>query len=104
MTPARADSSYQIVALLAARLPGTSRARLTAHVDGLNLTAAHTTGLLRYLESHPDAMISGAATGPAALRALLDVLATEHPVVQPRPLPRLRSTQTLGPVGRRRVR
>ena len=83
MTPNGGKSSGQITALLADRLPGASRARLTAHVDSLNLTAAHATGLLRHLKSHPDALTSGSATGPAALRALLDVLATEYPAVQP---------------------
>ena len=82
MTPDRGNSSVEIAALLAARLPSANRARLTAQVEALNLTAAHATGLLRHLQSHPDATASGAATGPAALRALLDVLAAEHPGVQ----------------------
>lgn len=82
MTSNRGNSSVEIAALLAARLPSANRARLTAQVEALNLTAAHATGLLRHLQSHPDATASGAATGPAALRALLDVLAAEHPGVQ----------------------
>jgi hypothetical protein len=77
------DSAAEIVALLAARLPGASLEHLTARVASLTLSAAHADGLLRHLQSHPDALTSGEATGPAALRALLDALAAEHPVVQP---------------------
>ncbi|MDT5133674.1 MAG: hypothetical protein QOE41_2985, partial [Mycobacterium sp.] len=43
---------------------------------------AHAAGLVQHLQSHPDALTSGEATGPSALRALLDVLAAEHPGVQ----------------------
>ena len=82
MSPDRGNSSVEIAALLAARLPGADRGRLSAQVEALNLTATHTDGLLKHLRLHPDALSSGAATGPAALRALLDVLAAEHPGVQ----------------------
>jgi hypothetical protein len=78
----RGNSAEDIAALLADRLPGADRGRLSAQVEALNLTAAHTGGLLRHLRSHPDALTSGAAAGPAALRALLDVLATQYPGVQ----------------------
>lgn len=82
VTPSTGNSSDEIAAHLAARLPGANRTRLTAQVEALKLTEAHARGLLRYLQAHPDATTSGEATGPAALRALVDVLATEHPVVQ----------------------
>jgi hypothetical protein len=55
---------------------------LTAQVTALTLLRAHAGGLLRHLQSHPDALTSGEATGPAALRALVDALVAEHPVVQ----------------------
>lgn len=80
--PNSGNSSDEIAELLAARLPGANRVRLTAQVEALSLSTAHATGLLRHLQSHPDATSSGAATGPAALRALLEVLAAEHSGVQ----------------------
>ena len=82
MTPDTGNTSDDIAALLAGRLPGADRGRLSAQIEALTLTAAHAMGLLAHLRSHPDALSSGAATGPAALRALLDVLAAEHPGVQ----------------------
>ena len=39
-------------------------------------------GSFNTCRSHPDALTSGEATGPSALRALLDALAAEHPGVQ----------------------
>lgn len=82
MTMETGNTAEDIAELLAARLPGADRRRLSIQVDALNLTAAHAAGLLAHLRSHPDALSSGAATGPAAVRALLDVLATDHPGVE----------------------
>ena len=48
----------------------------------MKLLPAHAGDLLEYLQAHPEALTSGAATGPSALRRLLDVLAAEHPGVQ----------------------
>lgn len=71
-----------IAAVLAPQLPDASLEHLTTRVAGLSLLPSHAAGLLEYLRSHPDALTSGEATGPSALRALLDVLAAEYPGVQ----------------------
>lgn len=76
------DVSAATVAVLAPQLPGADPERLAAQVEALKLLPAHARGLLAHLQAHPDALTSGEATGPSALRALLDVLATEHAVVQ----------------------
>jgi hypothetical protein len=82
MDPRTGDTPAQIGALLAARLPGATHEQLTIQVRALTLIPAHAAGLLQHLQSHPDALTSGEATGPAALRALLDALAADHPAVQ----------------------
>ena len=71
-----------IAAILAPRLPDASTELLTTQIAALRLLPAHASGLAEYLQAHPDALTSGEATGPSALRALLDVLAVEHPGVQ----------------------
>ena len=71
-----------MVAVLAPQLPGADPERLAAQIEALKLLPAHARGLLAHLRAHPDALSSGEATGPAALRTLLDVLAPEHPAVQ----------------------
>jgi hypothetical protein len=76
------DVSAATVAVLAPQLPGADPERLAAQIEALKLLPAHARGLLAHLQAHPDALTSGEATGPSALRALLDVLATEHPAVQ----------------------
>jgi recombinational DNA repair protein (RecF pathway) len=76
------DVSAATVAVLAPQLPGADPERLAAQIEALKLLPAHARGLLAHLQAHPDALASGEATGPSALRALLDVLATEHPAVQ----------------------
>jgi hypothetical protein len=76
------DVSAATAAELAPQLPGADPERLAAQVEALKLLPAHARGLLAHLQAHPDALTSGEATGPSALRALLDVLATEHAVVQ----------------------
>ena len=75
-------SPADIAAILAPRLPDASPEQLTTQISALKLLPAHAAGLVRHLQSHPDALTSGEATGPSALRALLDVLAAEHPGVQ----------------------
>ena len=75
-------SPADIAAILAPRLPDASTELLTTQIAALRLLPAHATGLAEYLQAHPDALTSGEATGPSALRALLDVLAVEHPGVQ----------------------
>ena len=80
--PVTGHSTADIAAILAPRLPDASLERLTAQIATLKLLPAHAAGLVQYLRSHPDALTSGEATGPPALRALLDALAVEHPGVQ----------------------
>jgi len=75
-------SPADIAAVLAPRLPDASPELLTTQIAALKLLPAHAVGLVQYLQAHPDALTSGEATGPSALRALLDVLAVEHPGVQ----------------------
>ena len=75
-------SPADIAAILAPRLPDASPELLTTQIAALKLLPAHAAGLVQYLQAHPDALTSGEATGPSALRALLDVLAVEHPGVQ----------------------
>ena len=53
-----------------------------AQIPALRLLPALASGLQAYLQTHPDALTSGKATGPSALRRLLDVLAADHPTVQ----------------------
>jgi hypothetical protein len=76
------DIAAEIAEVLAPLLPGANPDRLAAQIAALRLLPAHARGLLAHLQAQPDALTSGAATGPAALRALLDVLAAEHPGVQ----------------------
>jgi hypothetical protein len=76
------QSPADIAAVLARRLPDASPERLITQIAALKLLPAHAAGLVQYLQSHPEALTSGEATGPSALRALLDVLAVEHPGVQ----------------------
>ena len=64
-----------MVAVLAPQLPGADPERLAAQIEALKLLPAHARGFLAHLRAHPDALGSGEATGPAALRTLLDVLA-----------------------------
>ena len=64
------------------QLPGADPDRLAEQIAALRLLPSHALSLLAHLQAHPDALTSGAATGPAALRRLLDVLAAEHPGVQ----------------------
>src|SRR5258708_13492352 len=73
-----------IAAILAPRLPDASPELLTTQIAALRLLPAHAAGLVQYLQAHPDALTSGEATGPSALRALLDVLVVEHRGVQRR--------------------
>jgi hypothetical protein len=80
--PIARHSAADIAAVLAPRLPGASHERLTAQIAALKLLPGRAAGLLQHLQSHPDALTSGEAAGPSALRALLDVLAAEHPGVQ----------------------
>jgi hypothetical protein len=75
-------SPADIAAILAPRLPDASPERLASQIAALRLLPAHAVGLADYLRAHPDALTSGEATGPSALRSLLDVLAVEHPGVQ----------------------
>jgi len=72
----------EIAEVLARRIPGADVDRLTARIAELKLSLRHAVGLLAHLEAHPDALSSGDATGSAALRRLLDVLAADHPAVQ----------------------
>lgn len=72
----------QIATVVAARLPAADIDRLTGQIAALKLLPHHAGDLLEYLEAHPEALTSGAATGPPALRRLLDVLAADHPAVQ----------------------
>lgn len=72
----------QIATVVAARLPGADVDRLTGQIAALKLLPHHAGDLLEYLDAHPEALTSGAATGPSALRRLLDVLAADHPAVQ----------------------
>ncbi|MDT5186071.1 MAG: hypothetical protein QOF88_3872 [Mycobacterium sp.] len=76
------QSPADIAAVLAPRLPDARPERLITQIAALKLLPAHAAGLVQHLRSHPDALTSGEATGPSALRALLDVLAAEHHGVQ----------------------
>lgn len=77
-----APSIADITAAAASLLSDADTDRLAAQITGLKLLPAHAGGLLAYLQTHPDALTSGEATGPSALRRLLDVLAADHPAVQ----------------------
>lgn len=87
MTPRRPETvghdPAAIAAVVASHLPGADTDRLAAQIAALELLPAHARGLVAYLQTHPDALTSGEANGPSALRRLLEVLAAEHPTVQP---------------------
>ena len=86
MTPVKPllaeDVSAAVAAVVASQLPSADPEWLTGQIAALKLLPRHARGLFAYLQAHQDALTSGEATGPSALRALLDVLATEHPAVQ----------------------
>jgi ribosomal protein S27AE len=71
-----------IAAAVGAPLPEADTERLASQIAALKLLPAHARGLLAHLQTHPDALTSGEATGPSALGRLLDALAADHPVVQ----------------------
>lgn len=77
-----APSTADVVAAMAMLLPDADTNRLAAHIAALKLLPRQATGLLAYVKTHPDALTSGDATGPSALRRLLEVLAADHPAVQ----------------------
>lgn len=61
---------------------GEAPERILDVITQLRWRPSHADALLGYLREHPDALTSGAADGPAALRKLLEVLAEEYAVVQ----------------------
>lgn len=80
--PNAEDTCAEIAALLTQRIPGSDTDRLHTQIAALGLLPAHARRLLIYLNEHPDALTAGDPAGPAALRKLLDLLASEHPGVQ----------------------
>jgi hypothetical protein len=81
-TPPAGHSYADIAAVLAPRLSDADPERLSDQIAAMKLLPAHAAGLATHLRSHPDALTSGVATGPSALRALLDILAAEYAGVQ----------------------
>jgi hypothetical protein len=75
-------SPADIAAVLMPQLPDASVERLSAQIAAMKLLPTHAAGLVHYLHTHPNALTAAEATGPSALRALLDALAPEHPGVQ----------------------
>ena len=71
-----------IVTAVAARLPDADPDRLGGLIAAMKLLPRHAQELLDYMHTHPDALTSGDARGPAGLRGLLDVLAAEYPGVK----------------------
>jgi len=73
---------HAIVTAVAARLLDADLGRLAELVAAVTLLPTHAQELVDYMHTHPDALTSGDARGPAGLRKLLDVLAAEYPGVQ----------------------
>ena len=54
-----------IAAAVGAPLPEADTERLASQIAALKLLPAHARGLLAHLQTHPDALTSGEATGPS---------------------------------------
>jgi hypothetical protein len=100
--PTPEDICAEIAALLTRRIPRSDPERLHIQITALGLLPAHARRLLTYLNEHANALTSGDPAGPAALRKLLDLLASEHPRVYGECVAAVASTSGNCPTGRTR--